>query len=300
MVLSGHATRTLETNRVGSVFHATADIRYLEHGQCAETSTSIHLNDIEWSVRLCKAVSTHYANALDVALVSNVRGFGAKWHCDAQATMKLIGTNNRVTYKNLPRHRFTNEVPKHFIRRFIDWSDFTTQYVNGNQTTIEVALSTIVPSTSEPSDVEVTKARIHVMLDNVSKLEKNISPEVVVRGIRWRIVTERVGGAQAGLGGALSIYLEAVEEDFGKSSSYRVCATFKLLTYDSSVKPTVFTIDELYHWGVPQRGISNFMRWDWLLDSTKKIILGDKANLLVEFSVEEPKSLGDAQGTLQL
>lgn len=291
LVLSGQAIRTLEANRVGSVFNATVDIRYLEHGQCAETSTSVHLNDIEWSVKLCKSVSASHASALDVALVSKVKGFGAKWHCDAQATIKLFG--QKVSVNQLPRNRFTNYVPQHFIRGFIHWTEFSTYHVSENQTTFEVALSTNVPNTNEPSDVDVTKARIHVMLENVSKLTTNLSPEVVVRGIRWRIATERFGGAQVGMGGALSVYLAAIEEDFGISSCYKVNATFKLLTYDPNVKPAENTIEELYHWGVPQRGFNRFLRWESLFDAAGKYILGDKANILVEFSVEEPKSLWD-------
>lgn len=268
-------------NAVGSVFVFNADVTCLR-SNCVESS-SIILNNIKWSVELCR--SNNNPNVIDVTLKSAMDGYVPRWNCNAQASVKLLPKTElrAMIEKQLPQQKFTEINASHGIVAFINLDVFFTYYVSDNRATFEIALSTNSMNIEDVADMNQIKSRVHVMLPNVSRLGRATSPVVVVQGIKWQVVVERQHEN-------LSIYLEATESDFNRGSTYRVDANFKLLTYDPSARPVIKSFTQTYHWGATLKGFTQFISWIDFIDGSRKFILDDKANLLVEFQVE-PESL---------
>lgn len=131
-------------------------------------------------------------------------------------------------------------------------------------------------------------ARVHVALPYVSKLGKIESAEVIVRGIRWKVVVERIGDS-------LAVFLQAPDDVTKETDgvitvdmTYDVEATFGLLTFDPTGRPYKKAFAQHFQWGISKRGLPKFIEWHDFIGGDKKLVLDDKANLIVEFKVGEP------------
>lgn len=282
---------TSQVNCLASVFRFTADVSYLSQ-RCVESS-NVTLNNLSWKVQICKG-TYNSGDTIDVTLAASSDGSHSNWSTEAEATIKLHPKKTvQLIEKTLPKTKFTSDDFERTIKNVVSYSDFMSNFVYDNLAEFEIALSTVHLAEKEQTDVDVIKTRLHVMLDDVSNLVKSETSEFVVRGIRWKVVVERIGGAQEGLGGTLAIYLEAAEEDFGNSLSYDVEMQFTLLTFDKNAPVSSEAYSQVFHWGATKGGANNFMRWEIFLDPSRKFILDNRANLLVEFKVSEPKTLWD-------
>lgn len=277
-------------NGLAVVLRFDADVTFLS-SRCVESS-SVVLNNIEWSVKLCKDEPS-INSFVNVILKSHVGAYNhvPRWTCNAQATFKLLPKSSHMQniQKQLTTQRFTEINTSHAINAFVNWNAFFTHYVSNNQAAFEIAISTNSINVEESRDLDQITSRVHVMLPNVSRLGRTTSPEVIVRGIKWRVVVERFNDN-------LGVHLEANEGDLGTSSTWgqiehKVVANFKLLTYDPTARSIIQSFTNTYYWGASKRGFDCFIGWYSFIDGSRKFILDDKANLLVEFTVGEAKSL---------
>lgn len=270
------------------VFRFTTDVTNWISG-CDESS-NIPLNNLHWKVKVCQRYNENSVLVVDVRLLAySVQNFPS-WETAAQATVRLLPTENNthIVSKQLPITAFTSSAPEHAINSFVSWDDFHKFFVNENRATFEIALSAensaavSMVQHSQTSDIEVIKTRLHIMLENVNQFGRTESSEVMVRGIKWRIVVEtRATGVH--------VYLVANEQYLGRGASYPVNAIAKLFTYDRSAQPYVASFNHVYQLGSNTGGLNHLISWNEFIDESRKFVLDGKANLLIEFKAEEPK-----------
>lgn len=133
------------------------------------------------------------------------------------------------------------------------------------------------------SDIETIYMRVNVMLESATKLTEINSVNITARNIKWNVRLEKKNNK-------LALYLQADESDL-THYYYKVDAIFKLLSFDTKVKPVIKTFQQDFRRGSLEYGFDEFLHWDDFISTDKKYIVKDKASLLVQFTVSEPKSL---------
>lgn len=268
-------------------------------------SPQFKLNDVSWKIKLCKTSAIDdtdkeaisYAKCLfeedsssdmiDIHLVSAYEGGTVDWSCEAQAAFKLLHKDDDVgksTVKYLSKRKFSNAKLSHGIDDFIKFNDFLENYVHENRATFEIEVITNPLSLMKQLEMDQMYGKFRVMIENVSKLESNLSSEVIVRNIKWRIKTKRENDA-------LSVYLLGDENDMDMNWIYKVDVTFNLLSFDRSVKPIKHNLIHEFRCGSSIRGCKKLMEWSKFIDESKQFVSMDIANLFIQLKVDPPQPL---------
>lgn len=269
-------------NTMGSVFQFTANVTNLFDKNVK--SSQISINNLLWNIMLSKSSDGEW---VQVDLQSSSNTSMSHWTCLVNASVKLLhkdGIESKTISSDWKNLKYSNEHTSYWDPQYVDWNDFVDNYVNDcNEATFEIELSTGSLNCKKPLDINQIYARLHISLENVSKLREIISYEVMVRGVKWSISIAKNESN-------LTTSLTANEMDFEMCSSYEVNGIFKLLSFDSDVESSVLNFNHNYLRGLSQvqKTLLNFMDFD---HGYSPYVKDDRVNLLVEFKVNKPKSL---------
>lgn len=287
---NGDSLSKSRSNYLGTIFRFIINVNYLE-SSCIESSDII-LSDVSWKVKFCKGRSNadgkNDTNALDFELSSVFGENTATWSCKAFMTLKLFhknGQDNSTLVLNLSEQMFSNTNASFGIKSFLSWDTFLEQYVQNNEASFEIEMSTTPLILKVSSEVEQIYTKFLLILDHRSKLRESFLPEVIVRGIKWRIHTKTLRND------TVCSHLQAV--DIGTNWSYKVSASISIVnengpayTYkfnhtfsreSSEAKPKNIMLKNVQH--------SDFVNLDEISNMIGKTVL------LVEIKVDEPKPL---------
>lgn len=267
-------------NTLGTVFEFRANVSSLINQEFVQSSP-IPLNNLVWTVELTK---NNHAESLQVDLKSASNTTMPYWTCEVYAAIKLLhkdGDESKTVTTHLDKTEYSNVKNEYINTNFIDWKDFLENYVKNNEAIFEIELSMYPLNCKKPSDINQLYQRLHIVLDNVSKLKEINSSVMLLRGINWQIRIEQNEDN-------LTAFLSAEEHDLDMSSSYKVNGFFKLLSFDSDKEASV----KMFNHEI-RRGSSRVrtLLLDWASNENAPYVENDRINLLVEFKVETPKSL---------
>lgn len=266
---------TLQFKNVLSFFRFTLYSANLDNSP--EESSTFVLNNVAWKIRL--------SNNDSIVFVDLESSSNDDYNVEAWATMKMLPNSNHesVLLGHMPTRLFNkNNTRKQF--RFGPVREISRLYWNNTHATLELEIATKLSNKTEQTDPIEGDAdgRIHVMVAGATKLGEVASREVVVHGIRWVGVVERNGEY-------LSVYLKALDEDMGMCVYRKVTATFKLLPANNNpgIKPIVVK-GNVYNICAGPLGVVQFAKWS---DFIKYYVFEEKANVLIQFKVSEPRSV---------
>lgn len=269
-----------------TLFRFTVNANALESTNCVESSNVV-LRDVSWKVKLCKRPTkdidtTKATNVVDIFLISALDDGSGKWSCEAQAVFTLLqkeGQNDKTIRNVLQKQQFGDANLSFGIENFVDWDKFLAEYVNDNKAFLDVEISTNPLQRIVPSKMVQLYTRLHMFVENVSKLDEIFSSEVIVQGIKWKIHIEKIADN-------LAVYLLA-SDITDMSWSYSGDIKIELLSYDG--RPLAQRLGHDFSWATPEAGFDKFLSWSEFIDSKNKYVVNDKANFIVEFKVDEPK-----------
>lgn len=298
--IASGAESDAQVNYVESSIRFRIDVTNL-NVHCVE-SAIIELNHLNWSVKLCKTNNSaewlnRAHNNVDLHLQCLPLRTEHAHPFEYEAIVKLLARDDRCNEpigKRLSKREFRNSASTAVIIGFVDWNYFFNNFVSDDYATFEIDVRTSttrreqeVRPREEQNFYEIG-SRIHFMLDNVTNLIEEISPEITVAGIRWNVIVERRDVH-------LGVYLKGNEMDFEQNSAYKVTAHFKLLTYDRRMRPERRDFTHFYRSNSSKEGFEHFLDFNDFIDSNKHYTRENKANLLVEFTVEEQDSVPDVE-----
>lgn len=280
MLRSASANSTIES--FPTSFQFTLNIDELPYVELPD----IELSALSWKIIFEKREDhgeKHGNSVLDI-YVGATHAFGAnhftKWSCEAEVKLRLLREIRGVQIfeKCIPKRQYTNESPFCAIPDFLEWSELCQQFAKGNKAVFEIEISASPLHYLAPP-TEQSFIKMQVFLKNISNLNESYSPEVVLRGVRWKIHTFKEDEE-------LGVYLEGAEEDFDLHWSYEVHAKFKLVSFNLNVKAIEGTFIHAFHSKSLKFGYKEFINWNSFIDEYVK---DDTANLIVELRAEEPK-----------
>lgn len=276
-----------------TVFRFKINIDELESGEIE--SPEICLSKIAWKIQLCKRLINEGdsdASIIDIRLVgtppSDISDT-AKWSCDVRAIFKLLSkTTGKDILKSFSKKEFNNKCPAHEISGFVSCAELLdpkNQYIQENEATFEIRILVNPLNCVKSMKMEQISAKVRVIVENISKLSNTYSPEIIVRGIRWKIQIKKEDDHFA-------VYLWATEEDMDMNWTWEVDYSFKLLSFNSKVDPVdCKSTSDYFRWGTPSWGYGKLIKWSDLHDSKRRFVRNDTAILEVNFAVKSPKPL---------
>lgn len=279
-------------NEFGTVFRFNLDVLHLKNGGYLNLP-SVELNDIMWTVRF-----SQLNNYINVSLAPVFSG-NADDLIEVQAAFKLLQKQNKRDksfVRLLSKQVIKRTVPvgdSLTVLNFVNVNDFMENFVYDNKATFEFEIITNPLNRKDLTPklgLDVMSKKIFVELENVSNLNRNdslagqkVSAETEVRGVIWKILTEKKNGY-------FGVYLQADENNLGKWS-YEVDATFKLLSFNSSVKPIQNSFTHKFNLGSTTRGFERFLGWFDLVSDLNQFVVNNTANIFVDVKVEDPEPL---------
>lgn len=274
------------------------DVNSKELDLMVVTLPIIKLNNVDWTVKMCKKSigdedDDNSKSVLSITLTSDFGGDvsnGAEadnnWICKASASFKLFHKTHAIdgsVVKNLPEKTFDDENSSHRIDEFIKWNDFLKNHVQGNTAKLEIEIITrpLKRKEIESQDIKPVSAKFHIKIENVSKLKRMYSPEIVLQGVRWKVCCLNENEN-------LGVYVCAEKSDMDEYWFYRFDLTFKLLSYNIDGHEITKNLKNHLHqqkitWGLPE-----FLKWSEFIDPTKGYVVSDTALLTVNLTVEDP------------
>lgn len=266
-----------------TIFRFTANVQNLT--STVVESSEVTLSNLKWKVNISKRATSGY---IGVYLASQSKCATDKWTCEAQAAFKLRHKddhNDKPVVKFLSKRQFSNENPCHGIEEFMEWNEFLERFVTNNKVNFEIEISTNPLASMPASDIDQRYVKFRVSIKNVSKKDATrYTPEVVVGGIRWKMEFQK--GSDA-----FSIFLRATTEDMAPNWSYKVNATFSLLSYSADGSPFARQIEKVFRRELQSSwGYKEFISWEKLMDTDKSYVLNDCVILEIAIKVDEPKA----------
>lgn len=270
----------LTLNNFATVFRFTLDVLRLQTTNTI-SSPYIELNGVNWLIRF-----NQLNNNINVSLVPSFNyGAGA---VEVEAAFKLYQKQDKKdkSFVRLLSKRLVSSYKSvsTTIENFIDLKDFMENYVYENKATFEIEIITNPLSRKDLSPqlgLDVVSKKIFVEVENVNNLFQNISALTEVRGVDWKVLTEMKQGK-------FGVYLQADENHLGKWS-YEVDATFKLLSFNSSVESIQNSFTHNFHLGSTTRGFENVLGWSDMIGNG--FVVNNTANLFVDIKVGDPQPL---------
>lgn len=280
-----------------TIFRFKFNIESLDAGEFF--SPEIKLSKLSWKVKLCKrikCVNNCDESFIDIFLVCEPSPdiSISKWSCKVCAVVKLLPfeSADKAIIKRMPKKEFSNKCLLHGIYEFCSWNDFVdakNRYINEGEATFEVEILTNPLNCIKTMAMEQTSTKLRVIVENVSKLGNSYSPEVIVRGIRWKIQTRKEDDHFA-------VYLWAVEDDMDMNWCWEVEYSFKLLSFNSKIEPVdCKTTSDVFRWGTPSWGYGKLIKFTEFMDPRKRYVRNDTAILEVKFAVKAPKPLWECE-----
>lgn len=263
-------------------------------------SSEIILSKVPWRVKLCKrstSENNNDANVLDIFLVGAPPPdicTETKWSCEVKAFFKLLAFDSpaKEIVKYFSKKEFNNKCLSHGITEFVSWDellDEKNQYVHENEATFEIEILTNPLNCVKPRTMEQTSTKVRVIVENISKLGNTYSPELIIRGIRWKIQTKKEDEHFA-------VYLWATEDDMDMNWCWEVEYSFKLLSFNSKVEPIdCKSTSDVFRWGTPSWGYGKLIKWPELMDPKRRFVRNDTSLLEVKFAVKPPKPLWECE-----
>lgn len=254
-------------------------------------SPDIQLSDLVWKIIFNKrAVGDRRNNvfALDIHVVARSADNITKWMCAADVTIKLFYKSIEAIRKSITKQQFSDEFASNSIYDFLEWNEFSqyvhqyNQHIHEKKAKFEIEISASPILRIAPSTFAQSFTKMQVVLKNINQLQESLSPEVVLRGVRWKIHTVK---QDDGLG----VFLKGVDEDFDLYWSYQVHANIKLVSFNLNAKGIEGTFIHVFHCGSTEFGYKKFIIWNNLISEKNEYVKDDIANLIVELKVEEPK-----------
>lgn len=268
----------------GSIFRFTFDISQFDTKPIE--SSEIRLSDVNWKIQLRKKSTDDGSKiVLGVYLVSTFDDSAANLSCEAQAAFKLLRNDNEIDQsivKYLRKQQFSNLKQSHGFDEFIDWDDFLAHFVSESKAIFKVEISAEPLHRLTEMNIEQEYAKLHVLVKPVSELESCFSPVIIVRGIKWKVLTKKNDDD-------LAIFLCADKLDMGKNWFYKVDCTFQLLSLDETDNGIKKVTTTNFHYDADDWGYLHFAKWSDF--TSQRFTFANKANFLIEFKVHEPKPL---------
>lgn len=267
----------------GTIFRFTGDISQLNLQNSIE-SPEIQLSDVKWKVQLRKKQIDGGGKAvLGVYLVSTFDATNLS--CEAQATFKLLGNENqmdRSIVKYLRQQTFNNLKTTHGFDEFIDWDDLLAYFVNDGKANFKVEITAEPVHRLTDANVEQESAKFHVLVKDISQLEFCYSPDIVLRGVTWKVLIRKRDDH-------LGVFLRPTKSDMSQNWFYKVECTFQLLSLDVNDDGVKRYIRTNFHCELADWGFDEFLQWSDF--TSARFTHDDKANFLIDVKVHEPKPL---------
>lgn len=288
-----HATANVNTatlNCLSTVFKFALNVTELDITNCTESSP-VTLNDANWNVKFCKGADATNRTVLDIFVVSTSGENVTKWSSSAQATFKLLqkdGRENGTIEKILQKQKFSSLSSTFGIKEFIHWADLMAQYVKEHKAHFEIEITTDALNCKVPSQMERSYAQLHILVNNVSKVTKAISPVVVVRGIKFNVVFSKDRNH-------LSVALNANVDDLDINWIYHADVIIKLLPFEGEAIESRHSQD--ITWAHNSIGTQTWLSWADFVAADRAFVVNDQANFIVEFNLDAPKAAWGIMGT---
>lgn len=166
---------------------------------------------------------------------------------------------------------------------FIEWTDLQ-QYERDGKVCFVVHLATSSLRFLEISDIEQTRVKFRVTVENISKFNgPQFSPKFLLRGTTWKVkilkTVEHLG-----------VFLCEERGAQNKTVAWTATFSFSLLSFDAHLPPIVQTpLVHTFDHRSQGWGYIKFVTWDTLTDESKKYVKDDTAVFEIDLDVSPPK-----------
>ncbi|XP_031632842.1 uncharacterized protein LOC116346777, partial [Contarinia nasturtii] len=277
-----------------TVFRFKFNIDRLKLGEIE--TPEIKLSKLHWKIKLNKrstSESNNDTDEIDVSLVCEPSSDINKtiWSCNALAVFKLVSSKQEIV-KTLSNKEFNSKHLSHTINGFVPWNELLNvenQYMNENEVSLDIEIQTNPLCCIKAMAMEQSSTKLRLIVESVSKLGNVYSPEVILRGIRFKIQTRKEDEHFA-------VYLWAVEDDMDMNWCWEVFYSFKLLSFNNKVEPIdCKTTSDIFRYGCPSWGYGRLIKWSEFIDPKKRFVRNDTAIIEIEFTVKPPKPLWECK-----
>lgn len=252
-------------------------------------SSEIVMSDIPWKIIIVER-SDGNEKAFWAGLIcsspkrSELSG-RMQWSCEAtfSVSIRSIDKNRRKSVKNIPKTQFKNGCLVSEFVEIIRTTDLT-QYVQNRWIVFDIQLFVNPLFIPEPSETNNFHTKFQFIVDNVSQLTEKQSPDMNMWGTTWNVLVQNYNSK-------LGVFLRNDRMIRNENWSWNAQCTFKLISFDGTVKPIVRKITEDFYFDVGDWGFREFVDWDWLLDPAHKFVLDDKAVFEIDLQVQPSKPL---------
>lgn len=242
---------------------------------CANSS-SLLLGGVSLKFKLCNQVFNSSMTKVEISTIAAHGDGTMNWSIYTSLKYKLgqIIISERVT--------FSNEFPvitQNVLFENSMWNEICPEGIVTLLLSAEV--NPVLHRKYEPIDANSTA--FYVIVENVTGLGEVYSNEVVVRGIRWKLLTKKANSN-------LALYLYADKNDLEFYWGHEIKVTVTLISFNSTGSPSQAYIHNFHkrenNWGWPQ-----FLSWSDFTSSNNKYVIDNTAIIRVDLSVGEPRLL---------
>lgn len=256
-------------------------------------SPLVYVNGVSWTLAICKKATA--PNATDADTDSSITMEispaideinATRWSCMANALIELIPTNSiqKSLFFEMKTQKFTQNGPFEYeISTGVNSADFMKYYVNSGGD-VKFHLNIATDKFRPVPVIEQNSVSFRFILENLSGLNTVFSKRIRIRDIDWRIVAKKNHHS-------LGLYLVANKNDMDVNSVWQVTASFEVLSFNQRTRSNRKQFTTTFHRRMFNRGISEFMSWDYLTNPRNRYVDLDAAVFQIELKVDEPESL---------
>lgn len=257
-----------------------------EKEKCAESS-EFKLNEVTWKVKVCKKPIKENdkddpKDFASVELHAVFKDETSTWSCNADVGVNLIAVKSGAQNKDGKIENFTyskkNSVGKN--EKFLEWSDFNDNFVDKDMATFAFNIQT--KKLDRSPQLEQTTAKFLLRVKQVNDKLYEYSNELVVRGIRWKILAAKIADFFA-------IFVVANENDIDTKEKWTVTANVKLISSkDGKTMDRKFT-DKEFDWTQTNMGFTKYLEWSEFTKQDNGYVRNNAALVEIELEVK-PKT----------
>lgn len=275
-----YADKITKLHSLETVVEFELDVRKLQKqlNKC-DQSGKFELNDVQWKIEACRG-GDRESDFLHMSLLSIFDGVSAAWSCEANATFKLISNDgDEAAVHSFEYYNFNKEESKRTIDDFVQWGELFDKHVKEDRAIFEITIKAKTPNRA--AKLDEGSAKFDVRVKNVNQLGYEYSNELIVRGIRWKVLVMK-------LNDHLGISMFANGDDMGVDVYWNVSATFHLIssTINGTISKTFSNVS--FDWTHLNHGFPQFVKWNEFINTSKKLIENNHAMFKIELSVSEP------------